>query len=432
MTVVPVASWSNVRATTTRLTSIDHESTPIATSRTRFIARGAGRSFGDAAFLTGGLTIASAPLTRVGEVDVGTRRIDVDAGVSMVDLHAALERTPFYVPVYGGTPWATVGGALASDIHGKSDPASGSFGNHVESITVTLASGETVTCSHDNEPGLFAATIGGMGLTGFVRGARLALAPRPTQTVRVRARTFRSLGALMHAFDEDASPYQVADCTDLDGARPGGIFWSAEHVAGPRRRPSGSSDVWLPRVRAFHPWTVRAMEHVLSRAACGLDVIRHVRDFNYGGGHTVLRRWNRLFGRRGFIEYHFVLPEDRFLSGLELLRAHARRADVPLFFGVVKRLGHAPRAGMLSFPAPGFGMNFQTPDAEASRRMLVRFTDTLLELGGRVYLAKDAVITPRQLDAMYPRLDELRAVAARFDPSGRVQSDLSLRLRIKA
>jgi len=189
--------------------------------------------------------------------------------------------------------------------------------------------------------------------------------------------------------------------------------------------------LWLPRVKVFNRWTVRGMGMVLEAAAKKLDVVLHVQQFNYGGGHTVLVNWNRLYGRRGFIEYHFALDEARFASGYHALASLARARSVDLFFGVVKRFGDVRRAGLLSFPVPGYGVNFQVEDTADARRLLLAFTDVLVELGGRVYLAKDAVILPRHLEAMYPQLGAWRAIVKAYDPRGRIQSDLSIRLRMK-
>jgi len=427
-----IASWSNVQKTTTRLVDCADGSLPVdAGDGTFVIPRGAGRSFGDAAYVTRGTTLSSLRMARLGAIDAAAGVVACEAGVRMIDLHRHVRHSGYSFCIYGGTPWATVGGAVASDIHGKSDWRDGSFGNHVVAVTVVAPDHGAIECSASQHPDLFAATIGGMGLTGFITSVTMRLEPSRRRAVRVRARVVSSVREMIDCFTHLGADMMVCDWLSPSLRSGRGILWYGVYVAGHVEPRSTVTALWLPRVKVFNRWTVRGMGMVLEAAAKKLDVVLHVQQFNYGGGHTVLVNWNRLYGRRGFIEYHFVLDEARFASGYHALAALARARSVDLFFGVVKRFGDVRRAGLLSFPGPGYGVNFQVEDTADARRLLLAFTDLLVELGGRVYLAKDAVILPRHLEAMYPQLGAWRSIVKAYDPRGRIQSDLSIRLRMK-
>lgn len=427
-----IASWSNVCPTTTRLVECADGSLPPDAGEGKFvIPRGAGRSFGDAAYVTRGTTLSSLRMARLGAVAAASRVVTCEAGVRMVDLHRHVAESGYSFGAYGGTPWATVGGAAASDIHGKSDWTDGSFGNHVQSMTVVVPDGGEIECSRSKHPDLFAATIGGMGLTGFIKSVTVQLDPKRRRAVRVRARVVSSLREMIDCFAGLGADMMVCDWLSPSIPSARGIFWYGSYVDGDVEPRGAATHVWLPRIKVFNRWTVRAMGIALQAFSKDLDVVRHVREFNYGGGHALLVNWNRLFGKRGFIEYHFALDEARFADGYRTLASMARERSVDLFFGVVKRLGAVRREGLLSFPMPGYGMNFQLEDTPEARRLLLAFTDALVQLGGRVYLAKDAVILPRHLEAMYADLGAWRRIVKTYDARGRIQSDLSMRLRMK-
>jgi decaprenylphospho-beta-D-ribofuranose 2-oxidase len=173
------------------------------------------------------------------------------------------------------------------------------------------------------------------------------------------------------------------------------------------------------------------MSWLVLRLNDNADWKMHVADFNYIGLHDRFVNWKALYGRTGFLEYHFVVPDTCLRDAFSTLVQMAEAQRVTLHLGILKRLGPAPREGLLSFPREGYTVNFQVRDCEWNRRLLVSFTDFLIELRGRVYLAKDACLLPRQLWRMYHRLKEWQEIARRYDPGGKIQSDLSLRLGIK-
>jgi len=415
------------------------------------LPRGLGRSYGDAAQNAGGTVIDTTTLDGPLEIAAdGTAR--VGAGVSIDRLLRVAVPRGWFVPVTPGTRQVTIGGAIAADVHGKNHHVDGSIARHIRSLTLVSPSGIHLLGPDDV---LFWATTGGMGLTGVVIEAELRLLPIETAYITVDTdRTLDLDGTidLMSEGDEDYQ-YSVAwiDCltpgpslgravltrgnhaprSALQDSRNGSTTGTDGSGADPLAfspRPLISAPPWVPpgllnraSIRAFNEvWYRRAPKH--ERGA--LHTIG--RFFHPLDG---VRAWNRMYGRRGFLQYQCVIPFD----AEPTLRAMVERlaaARCPSFFGVLKRFG-AAAPGHLSFPMPGWTLALDMPvGPEALGPLLDELDRQVLQAGGRVYLAKDSRLRPELLGAMYPRLDEWRAVRARVDPRHVMQSDLSRRLGV--
>lgn len=422
---VDVSSWSNVLPARTFLVDFD----PAATAGP-FIPRGAGRSFSDAAYLSDGLTLSSLRGARVRRLDPRARTLECDAGVSMGELHARLEASDFCFPIYGGTQWATVGGAVAADVHGKNDVGKGSFGNHVEALTLAMQDGRELRCSRREHPRCFAATLGGMGLTGYVKRVTLRLEARHRHTVRVRCREIGSVARAVERLDRTEADFQY--CSWIELVRFPGMHYHASLVDRRCPPPRPSRDVYLPRVKVYNRLTLEVMHRARARYHRGLDHRVHVRAFNYSGPQETFLHWNRLFGRSGFIEYQLATRAEVFVETCERIVELARRQRKDLAIAVLKRFGPAARDGLMSFPIPGgYTLSFQIEDLPENRSFLDRVTELVLAAGGRTYLAKDSCLTPAQFEPMYDSLPRWRRIVRDVDPEHRVRSDLSDRLRLK-
>lgn len=412
-----ISGWSGRCAARTRLVHFD-SGTPLTRP---CIARGSGRSFGDASFVTGGRTVSTRGLRHL-DVDGGLARCG--AGATVGDLFQAARATDDHaVPVAGGTRWVTVGGAVAADIHGKDDPAVGSFGNHVVAIDLTVASGETVTCSPSQHPDLFAATVGGLGLTGIIRSARLRLAPNRGRQVRARTRAVPDILAALADSDADLGMGWV----DLAGGGRAAILHQAWYLPGPSRTPRRPYTGPVPRVPLLNRFTVPWLNRLVFLAHRRSDRVQPVEDFHFP--LDACQHANRLYGRAGFVEYQFVVPEDAAEAAwADFLRTCSR---VRSYHVVIKRFGSAPRAGLLSFPRPGFTFTALFSPHPDPGPALHAFTETALARGGRVSLVKDSCLAPEHVERMYPRLEEWRAVVRRWDPGNVFESNLSRRLGLK-
>jgi decaprenylphospho-beta-D-ribofuranose 2-oxidase len=415
---------------------------PLPTDDRGVIARGLGRSYGDAAQNAGGTVIDATGLGGF-DLDPATGVVRAGAGVSLDQLMRVLVPRGFFVPVTPGTRHVTVGGAIAADIHGKNHHVGGSWGDHVQSLRLALPGGATVEVGPDLDAELFWATVGGMGLTGVVLDATFACPPIATSRLLVDTERTPDLDGLMSRMHEsdDTYAYSVA-WIDLmasgramgRGVLDRGRFATIDELTDTERDDPLSFSPWLSVPTP--PW---APSGLLNRAS--------IKIFNEGWYRRApVRRegqlqtitqffhildavpgWNRLYGRRGFIQWQFVVPfgaEDT----LRTIVARLSSSGCTSFLAVLKRFGPGNPAP-LSFPMAGWTLALDIPVGRADLATLLDELDIdVAAAGGRVYLAKDSRLAPGRLPAMYPRLDEWRAVRRRVDPQGRLTSDLSRRL----
>lgn len=429
MRSVRIASWSHVLPTRTYIVHAPADAAePISRLQMPFIPRGAGRSYGDAAYVTDGVTLTSDNLRDIANLDPQRGSIRCQAGVRIGELFSFLDETPWEFPIGGGTQWTTVGGGVGSDVHGKNDVAQGSFGNHVETLRVVLANGDRVVCSPSNNADLFSATIGGMGLTGFVESVELKLQVPQSYVVESRAEVIDSPEAMVELFGSTRPDLSVA-WLDLLHSSFRGIYYHAYFVDAEPKRSIPPVTLPIPRVKIFNRPFVRGLNALRFALNANQRSVMRVRDFH----HPVdaLKNWNQLYGPGGFHEYQFLVSEEHVLEALNNFLAVSKRFSVKPFFAVVKKFGSMDRKGLLSFPAPGVTIMADFENSPVNQSFFSYFTDYLLELGGRIYLAKDSYLTRSQFAGMYPRLDEWRDIVQRYDPENRVRSDLSQRLGLK-
>ena len=407
------------------------------------LARGLARSYGDAAQNAGGQVLDMVGLDRVHDLDLKAGIAVVDAGLSLDDLLLTVVPLGWFIAVSPGTRYVTVGGAIASDIHGKNHHADGTFCRHVRSFQLRLPGGEVLTVTPDRSPDVFWATAGGLGLTGVVTQATLQLLPIETAQMKVdteRATDLDDCMARMEAGDHGYR-YSVAwiDCL-ARGARLGrSVLTRGDHAKlndlpagqrpGARRyapRQLAKAPPWVPS-RALNRLTVTAFNEAWFRRAPRHEVggLESIAAFFHP--LDMVREWNRVYGRRGFLQYQFVVPfgaEQAVRNAVE--RLSSRRC--PSFLAVLKRFG--PQDGAyLSFPRPGWTLTLDIPAALGDLdQLLDGLDDVVLSAGGRVYLAKDSRLPARHVPAMYPQLDAWREVRDRLDPGRHLTSDLARRL----
>ena len=404
------------------------------------IARGLGRSYGDAAQINGGCAVVTAGCTDVAWVDRAAGLLRVEAGVTIGHLIDRFAPKGWFVPVTPGTRSVTVGGAIAADIHGKNHHVDGSFTEHVRSLRLRLASNEIITVSPSQHPEVFWATAGGMGLTGIVVDAVLAMKAIPTSTVAVETQRFASLEPLLNAMraSDLEHDFSVAWVDLLKNARSvltQGSFATPSTLAKLRTTANGSGvfqQPWaasvalppmlMPRV-AVTPG-VRVFNEMWWRKAPTQPTLTAESITGFFHPLDAIRDWNRVYGRTGFVQWQCVVPDDASDTLSELV---ARFATLPSYFTVLKRFGAANQSP-LSFPAPGWTLAVDLPATDRVLTSLSGFDQLTAHSGGRVYLAKDARMARTDFESMYPRLAEFKQIRSRVDPGNRFASDLSLRL----
>ena len=404
------------------------------------IARGLGRSYGDAAQNAGGDVLACGNLDGVLAIDVDKGTVTVESGVSLDTLLRVLLPLGWFPMVIPGTSYVTVGGAIASDVHGKF--RHGSFADYVERMRVVTPADGARVLEPDADATPFWATSGGMGLTGVITEATLKL--QPVETSRIVCDTERTVDmddCMARMLDGDhAYQYSVAwiDCL-ATGRRLGrAVLTRGNHAAFDDLPATDRSTarVYAPRTLLGVPPVVpnglinslsaRAFNEVWFRKAprAAHRRVEGIKPFFFP--LDGVRDWNRIYGPRGFVQYQFVVPfgaEHVVRTALERLSA----ARFPMFLAVLKRFEHDSRS-MIGFPISGWTLAVDIPTSPALATVLDDLDEVVVEAGGRVYLTKDSRLRPELLAAMYPKLDEWRAARAVLDPDHRLRSDMDRRL----
>jgi decaprenylphospho-beta-D-ribofuranose 2-oxidase len=406
------------------------------------IARGLGRSYGDAAQNAGGLVVEFGHTIDEFTLDRETDSVTVSAGVSLDSMMRELIPHGYFLPVTPGTRFVSVGGAIAADIHGKNHHVDGSFGLHVRWLDLVDGTGTLRRLDPHQTPAEFWGTVGGMGLTGIITRASLRLRPVQSAWMRVDTERISNLDELLAQMVEgdDRYTYSVAwiDLLATGSAMGRSVLTRGDHASydeSPRRQRYQPL-AFAPRTRLAAPpvvvgkpinaLTIRAFNELWYRKAprhregqiTSLAGFFHPLD-GVGG-------WNRLYGPRGFVQYQFVVP----MGAEDVVREAVGRisaAGFASFLAVLKRFGDADPAP-LSFALRGWTLALDLPVSSGLSRLLDELDGLVVAAGGRVYLAKDSRVRPGDLAAMYPRLEEFREVRRTLDPSGVFCSDLARRL----
>lgn len=418
------------------------------------IARGNGRAYGDAA-LNEQLTLSMLGLDRMQRFDPATGMLRCEAGVLLADVIATFLPRGWFPPVVPGTKFVTVGGMVAADVHGKNHHCDGSFGNHVESLLIATGDGQVRRCSRAEDPELFHATQGGMGLTGVILSVTFRLLPVASAFLESETVATRDLGEAMALFEAaegaNAWPFNVAwmDCVGT-GSRHGrcvysqGRFAAVDALPPARRRTplAASSAAPLPMAwGAVSPFLrqgpMRAFNRLYYALSARSSRRSHRRNAAKHAGHTHfdpfffpldrLRSWNLAYGTKGFVQHQCVLPHAASRAGIEALLKEMDRAGQGAFLAVLKLFGAGNNAPM-SFPMRGYTLALDLPMRRETPALLEALDAVVEAHGGRVYLAKDAHTTPRRLRQGYPGLDRFGDIRARVGSDAKFASALSRRL----
>ena len=409
------------------------------------IARGNGRSYGDAA-LNSNLTLSMRAMDRMQAFDGKTGLLSCEAGVLLADILDTFVPRGWFPPVVPGTRFVTVGGMIAADVHGKNHHRDGSFGAHVESLALVTADGEIRVCSRSRDADLFRATIGGMGLTGVILSARFRLQPIETAFVRTETTATHGLDETMALFETSAGwPYSVAwiDCL-ARGAQLGrslvtrGAFMERGTLTGrfacdPLPPTAASGGLTIP---------ADAPSVLLNRTTIGLfNALYYRLGRARSEAHPVyferfffpldrIGAWNRLYGRQGFVQYQCVLPKSESSAGIAALLERVATAGRGSFLAVLKLFGPVGE-GLMSFPMEGYTLALDFPMRSGTLALLDDLDVITHRHGGRVYLAKDARCAPERMRYGYPRCGVFEAV--RDNAAGKIPkfvSALSQRLAL--
>jgi decaprenylphospho-beta-D-ribofuranose 2-oxidase len=413
-------------------------------AQTGVIARGLGRSYGDAAQNAGGIVIDTAHFDSIGVIDPITGSVEVGGGTSIDALINASLSSGWFIPVSPGTRQVTVGGAIAADVHGKNHHRDGSFCSYVTSLTLVTPVG-IFAISPQSDPELYWATAGGMGLTGVIVSATLQLRRVETAWIEVDTERFDDLDETMSAMAAMDHEYRFSvawvDCRVHRGCLGRSILTRGDHAPldalSPKLRNhpltiSRASKLrvpFSPPARLVNASTLRAFNELWFRKSPRRRVGELIPLAAYLHPLDGIADWNLLYGSHGFVQYQFVVAPHH----AEVVRraiSMLAESGIGSSMAVLKRFGPGD-PGFLSFPTEGWTLALDFPVSFAGLPVLLDRLDELVAAhGGRVYLAKDARLRPELLTVMYPRIGEFEAVLRRVDPDAILRSDLSRRLGI--
>jgi decaprenylphospho-beta-D-ribofuranose 2-oxidase len=408
-----------------------------------FISGGLGRSYGDAALNRGNGIISHLRLNRFLGFDSGTAVLECESGVSLAEIIETFLPRGFFLPVTPGTKYVTVGGAIASDVHGKNHHVDGTFAEFLVDFQLQSCTGEIFTCSREERPEVFWATVGGMGLTGAILSARIRLRPVEAAYVRADYRKTQNLDDALCAFAESDDDYRYSVAW-IDGLASGAslgrsiLMRANDATADELRSKTPLQDPLSVRKRRSAAISFDFPSITLNRASIQAFNTLYYRKQRNATAVLVdyesffypldsIGNWNRLYGRRGFVQYQTALPLEGGREGLIALLERLSAAKRASFLAVLKRFGKA-NPGLLSFPFEGYTLALDLPNRPGLQAFLGELDQITLRYGGRVYLAKDAALTPEAFSAMYPEVEEFRRIKREVDPQGRFSSSLARRI----
>ncbi len=412
-----------------------------------YIPRGAGKSYGDAAQSIHG-TIIMERLNRFISFDQEQGIIRAESGVTLSDIIEVAAPKGWFLPVIPGTKFVTLGGAFASNVHGKNHFALGEFAKHVIEISLRLPNNEIIRCSRYDNSDIFWATAGGMGLTGIIEEVTLKLIVIETTYLKAERIRVGSIEAMIELFRDKSksSEYMVGwiDHFKKEDKLGSGIFESATH-ANPQEIPNwkdggltnyknskslGSVPFFAPgfllnrRVMAFYNYLrFRGTSYEGKKIYTSFDSFFHPLDR--------IGNWNRLYGHSGLLQYQCLIPETpKATHHIKSILKSIQGSGEFSYLAVIKY--HGAREGILSFSDNGFSLALDFPVKQSVLKLLDNIDQKLCDIGGKVYLAKDARLKPEYFIRMYAsHLPKWRQIVKEIDPSGKMQSSLSKRLHMR-
>ena len=411
-------------------------------SSASLIARGQGRSYGDAALNEGSGVVLQERLDRLLGFDAEKGVLHCEAGVTLAEIIDLFLPLGFFPAITPGTKNISLGGAIAADVHGKNHHRDGTISAQILDFRLMTSRGEVLDCSRTENADVFWATLGGMGLTGVVLDLRLRLRPVESAYLHGDTRRTRNLDETLEEVlgHDQEYDYAVAWVDCITGRR------SLGRSVLLRARPAPVSD--LPSRLQNSPFRIRQRprldvpfywpDFALNRITMGLGNQAYYTKHRTGQrlvGYEryfypldSIRNWNRIYGRRGVLQYQLVLPTDTCRAGLVEIMGKVTASGLASFLAVLKSTGPS-NEGPLSFPIEGASLAMDFPNRGDELFALLRSLDQIvLRHGGRTYLAKDSILDPDTFRAMYPRHSEFLEIKARVDPEQRFSSSLARRI----
>ncbi len=439
-----VAGWGNFPRLKTHLNTLHNiaEAQKLVQEPVSIIARGLGRSYGDQAINIQGNTAVLTHLNKFISFDKQQGILQCEAGVSLDEIITYFAPRGWFPSICPGTKFITIGGAIANDIHGKAHHVDGCFANCVIAFDTLLASGAVVTASRTENTDLFWASFGGLGLLGIIVRATLQLRKIETTFFKQKAIKTKSLDELLDAID-DADKHYNYSVAWIDSMATGQYLGRGVLTVGnaasitdlpPAKRANPLSigkkstlklPFYFPEF-ALNSFTVRLLNEVINFTQSNTPEICHYEKFFFP--LDAIHDWNKGYGKRGFIQYQFVIPEEHGRKNIRtVLEKIANSGCVP-FLNVLKKFG--AQQGQMSFPIQGYTFAIDFPVTTSLPLFIKELDKLILDFGGRIYLGKDAMLDQQTFEAMYPQAEDWKKVKYKYDPNNKFQSAIGQRLAL--
>jgi decaprenylphospho-beta-D-ribofuranose 2-oxidase len=442
---VKVSGWGNYPLIEADVRVIRRSSETLACIRAfgSCIARGLGRSYGDSSLNSH--IISTLGLNRILSFDEEQGIVACEAGMSLKELLDIIIPRGWFLPVTPGTKFVTVGGAIASDVHGKNHHKEGTFSDHVLSFDMMLPEGDILTCSASDNADVFRAVCGGMGLLGIIVSATFTLKKIESSYIRTQTKRVKNLDTIMDLFEEfERFTYSVAwiDCLSKGRSLGRSVLMLGEHAT--------AADVsdWKISVNPFSPRAAKKMTvpfnlpngalnkltvkvfnslYYRSHAANPREALVHYDTFFYP--LDTIYHWNRIYGSRGFTQYQFVLPKIASREGLNKILTAISELGMGSFLAVLKLFGKN-NDNLLSFPLEGYTLALDFPITPGLFDFLNELDRVVLDYGGRLYLSKDVRMRKDMFVRSYPHMGKFLDLKQKIDKGNRMQSLQSKRLGV--
>jgi len=403
------------------------------------LSRGLGRSYGDASLLAPGdaRALGTTLADRILAFDEGTGVLRAEAGLCLAELNRIFLPRLWVTPVTPGTKFVTLGGMVASDVHGKNHHVAGTFGRHVLRLLVRTGTGEVLECSREQHADLFLATLGGMGLTGHILEVEVRLEKVPSPWIYAESYRIGSLDELLERVKASSHEWPMTvswmDTVKTGASLGRGILFVGRWAEASEAPPS------FPKGRPEIPMPLTLPSGLLNRTTIGLfneAVYRshfrptkqgYVSPDKYFYPLDSILHWNRGYGRRGVTQHQSVIPWESGREGIRAMIETLASAGTASFLTVVKDCGPQGE-GILSFPKEGMSLALDIPIRHDTQAVIDRLNATVMDLGGRIYLTKDGFTRAEDFRRMEPRLDEFLQIRKKYDPNGTLRSAQSRRL----
>lgn len=396
-----------------------------------WLGRGMGRSYGDSALADS--VISTLQLNHLRSFDDKTGILSCDAGTTLSEILDVFVPRGWFLPITPGTKFVSVGGAIASDVHGKNHHIHGCFSECLDSIELLLGDGSLLNCSRNEHPELFHATCGGMGLTGLICSATLRLLPIESAYIEQTTYKAPNLEAAFQLFEQHGNcTYSVAwiDCLASGKALGRSLLMVGEHARdGKLLLPTATSlsvPVDMPSA-LLNRFSIQAFNTLYYQRILRHETRQHVSYESFFYPLDGIHQWNRLYGKQGFVQYQFVIPKAAGLKGMSQILKRISASHKGSFLAVLKSFGIA-NDNYLSFPMEGYTLALDFKLEPGLLELLNDLDSMVLDHGGRLYLAKDARMSESTFKRSQPNWSRFQEVREKYGALHKFASLQSRRL----